>query len=145
MAVISVPKSLREQLGDQGADDLIELLNRALDESRDGTLALAEEKFERRLSEESSKLNQRISEEANRLDQRINTVANRLDQRITDEVASLRTELLTHAERTKADLIRWMFLFWGGQLAAISSASACPVMVYPIRGRLRSLTAPFSQ
>ncbi len=108
MAVISVPRSLREQLGDQGADDLVDLLNRALGESRDGTLALAAEKFERTLSEEIAQVNQRITEETNRL-----------DRRISEEIASLRTELLTHAEQTKADLIRWMFLFWVGQLAAI--------------------------
>ncbi len=115
-------------------------------ESRPGyepedTLVLSEEKFERRLSEETasvnqriseeanrldqriteeaSKINQRISEEVNRLEQRISEEANRLDQRITEEIATLRADLRTQIAQTRADLIRWMFVFWVGQLAAI--------------------------
>ncbi len=97
MAVISVPKSLRDQLGDQGADDLVDLLNRALGESREDILVLSEEKFERRLSEETASINQRI----------------------TEEIAALRADLRTQIAQTRADLIQWMFVFWVGQLAAI--------------------------
>jgi len=84
---------LREKLGEDGADSLVELLNRVSNHTRDDVLTFVEEKFEHRLSEEVAKVNQRI----------------------TDEIAMVRTDM--HALR--ADLIKWMFIFWAGQIGVI--------------------------
>ena len=35
-----------------------------------------------------------------------------------EDIANLRTEVLTKVAETKADLIKWMFIFWIGQLAS---------------------------
>jgi hypothetical protein len=49
MAVLSLPRPLREKLGDDGADALVDLLNKVNGETRADIITLAEEKFERRL------------------------------------------------------------------------------------------------
>ena len=50
MAVIAIPRPLREKLGDEGADALVELLGRVSEGERGDILSIAEEKFERRLA-----------------------------------------------------------------------------------------------
>ncbi|MBS1251463.1 MAG: hypothetical protein MAG451_00496 [Anaerolineales bacterium] len=93
LPVISVPRTLRQQLGDDGADDLVNLINRATEDAKEDTLVLAGERYERRLSEEISGVKQNIAE--------------------------TRAELQTQLAETKSELIRWMFIFWVGQLAAM--------------------------
>ena len=63
-------------------------------------LSFVEEKFERRLSEELGKVNDRLTTELGK---------------INVEFAKVRQEMA----EMKADLIRWMFIFWVGQLGAI--------------------------
>jgi len=72
---------------------LADPMNAVLDQARADTLALVIERFERRLTEEVGKVNERITQEVPKLQQ---------------QIADL-----------KADLIRWMFLFWVGQLGAM--------------------------
>jgi len=139
LPVISIPRTLRQQLGDQGTDDLADLLNRTAEEARRDTLVLAEEKYERRLSEELAVTNQNITDTRAELQQNITEVKTELQQNITEvraelqqNITEVKTELdqrITEVEsrlqtqlaETKADLIRWMFIFWVGQLAAILS------------------------
>lgn len=89
MPIVTVPKVLREKLGEEGADALVELINVANSQTKADVLTFVEEKFERRLSEEMSK--------------------------VSVEFAKVRQEMA----ELKADLIRWMFIFWVGQLGAI--------------------------
>ena len=89
MAVIAIPKVLREKLGEDGADSLVELINLSNQKVKEDVIELSAEKFERRLSEELSKL-------------RTEDIA-KLDKRITDEVAKLRVEMA----ELKTDLIKW--------------------------------------
>lgn len=59
-------------------------------------LEFVEEKFERRLTEEISKVNERIT-----------TEISKVNERITSENS-----------KTRADLVKWMFIFWIGQVGA---------------------------
>ena len=137
MEIITIPRVLREKLGDNGADSLVELLNRVSNHTRDDVLTFVEEKFEHHLSEEISKVNERITKEISKLDnrlteemgkvneriaeervsinQRITEEVAKVNQRVTDEIAMVRTDM--HALR--ADLIKWMFIFWAGQIGVI--------------------------
>jgi len=54
MTIIALPRVLREKLGDEGADSLIELINTATEKTKEDTLIFVEEKFERRLAEVKS-------------------------------------------------------------------------------------------
>ncbi len=151
MAILTVPKVLREKLGDDGVEALITLLNEAAHHERDNLLGILEERFERRVAEEGARLNQRIAEEVARLEVLLAETEKRLDQRITEEVAKLQqqiaavdnriteevaklqqqiaavdnritSEMAKMGERiagVRADLIRWMFIFWVGQIGTL--------------------------
>ncbi|MDZ7344383.1 MAG: hypothetical protein ONA90_07695 [candidate division KSB1 bacterium] len=93
MPVLTVKKPLREKLGDEATDALVDLINQAQAEQTNGILKFVEEKFERRLSEEISKLEVRLSQKISLLETKIS--------------------------ETRADLIKWMFIFWVGQVAVI--------------------------
>ena len=83
MAVIAIPRPLREKLGDDGADALVAVINEAAKNQREDVVSHVEERFERRLAEEIGKVRQEIAE-------------------------------------AKADLVRWMFIFWVGQIGVIT-------------------------
>ncbi|MDR7476411.1 MAG: DUF1640 domain-containing protein, partial [Armatimonadota bacterium] len=55
------------------------------------------------------------TEEVARLENRIAEEVAKLDRRITEEVARLRTQI----SDVRADLIRWMFVFWVGQIGVL--------------------------
>ena len=61
------------------------------------------------------KVNERIAEERISINQRITEEVAKVNQRVTDEIAMVRTDM--HALR--ADLIKWMFIFWAGQIGVI--------------------------
>ena len=104
MAVISIPKELRERLGEDGVDALVSVLSQVEASARDASILVVEERFERRVSEEGAKINMRITEEVAKI-----------NSRITEEVAKLRVEV----SKVQSNLIKWMFVFWLGQVGAI--------------------------
>jgi len=108
MPIITVPKALRDKLGEEGSDALVDLLNQSQDRQKEDILEFVEEKFERRLTEEIGKVNERLTDEIGKVNQRITSETAKLDKRITTEIAKVRT-----------DLIKWMFIFWIGQIGAI--------------------------
>ncbi len=77
-----------------------ELLNESGDVQKEDTMVLVEQKFEIRLSEETSKLDKRITEESAKLDKRIS--------KVSEKIAV-----------SKSDIIKWMFIFWLGQVTVI--------------------------
>lgn len=106
--LITVPKSLRDKLGEEAAAGLIELLNSQSQNSNESILTFVEEKFERRLSEEIAKLRTELNEG-------ISAVRNELNEKISSEISKLREE----NSKNQASTIRWMFLFWVGQIGAM--------------------------
>jgi hypothetical protein len=94
----SVPIALRERLGHDATLDLIDLLETSNREWRDRVLSVVTERFERRLTEDISAL--------------------RLE--FHDGLAGLRGEMAT----TRVELLKWSFLFWVGQVAAIAGLLA---------------------
>jgi len=102
---------LREKLGEEGTDALVELINLANGQTKADVLTFVEEKFERRLSEELGKLNERLTTEIGKVSERLTTEIGKVNM----EFAKVRQEMA----EMKADLIRWMFIFGVGQLGAI--------------------------
>ncbi|MEW6201125.1 MAG: hypothetical protein AB1546_04065 [bacterium] len=56
MAILTPPKILREKLGEDGVDALVELVNKANEKQKEDVLEFIEQKFERRLAEVKSDL-----------------------------------------------------------------------------------------
>lgn len=75
-SVILLPEVLRQKLGDQGAKELVDLINNATAGTKQDVMETSVDKFERRLSE------------------------------------------------TKADIIKWMFVFWLGQIGVVAGLLA---------------------
>ena len=80
------------------------LINQAQAEQKRDIVEFVEEKFERRLSEEISRLEVRLSEKIAGLDAK-------LSQRIANSDNKMNS--------VKAELIKWMLIFWAGQVAVI--------------------------
>ncbi len=93
MSIITIPKILREKLTDEGANALVEILDKVEDRSQAHTAETVELRFEKRLTEETTRLEKKIE--------------------------SVRADLEKKIESTKTDIIKWMFIFWIGQFASI--------------------------
>jgi len=108
MPVLTIKKPLREKLGEEAVDSLIDIFNQFQSEQKKDIIEIVEEKFERRLSEEISTLKvtllEKIAEGNNKLSEKIGEV----DKRLISEIS-----------KTRSDLIKWMFIFWAGQIAVI--------------------------
>lgn len=98
MQFAQIPEALRARLGEHATMQLVELAERVGQEASEQVLSLSVERFERRLVAESSQV--RVEMERG--------------------FAGLRQELAT----TRVELIRWSFLFWIGQVAAMLGAMA---------------------
>ncbi len=92
------------------------------DKTKGDVIDLSAEKFERRLTEEASKTNKRITTEVEKINERITIEVAKINERIMVEVAKLEgklTELDKKISEAQANLIKWMFIFWIGQIGAI--------------------------
>ena len=94
MAVIAIPPVLRDKLGNEGVEAFTEIIKEIDLEARKEAITITEERFERRLAEEIGKV--RI------------------------EIAETRAELKTEMERNRSETLKWMFIFWVGQIAVLS-------------------------
>ena len=135
--LITIPKILREKLGEEAAEGLVELLNNFSEHTHNSVISLAVEKFERRLAEELGKLRAELQEQhAEFREQHASLRAEltehneqlrselvgqnaNLRSEFTEQTEKLRSELFEKIERNQASTIRWMFLFWVGQIGTL--------------------------
>ncbi|CUU00517.1 hypothetical protein JGI1_00012, partial [Candidatus Thermokryptus mobilis] len=71
MPVVTIPRALREKLGDEATESLVEFLNQVLQGSKEDVISLSGEKFERRLAEEFAKFDSKLMEEVAKVNKRI--------------------------------------------------------------------------
>lgn len=102
MAVARVPQALAERLGEDGTDGLLTLLASAKTEWTDDVVTSAVERFESRLTTEISSL--------------------RVD--MTREMSALRQDFTKDLSSVRVELLKWSFLFWVGQVAAMAGLLA---------------------
>jgi bifunctional DNA-binding transcriptional regulator/antitoxin component of YhaV-PrlF toxin-antitoxin module len=112
MAVITVPRPLREKLGEEGTDALVALINEAGENNKQSVIEVVEERFERRLAEEMSK----VREEMSKLRIELSGETSKLRVELFGETSKLRTEM----RDLRANLVQWMFLFWIGQIGVLT-------------------------
>ena len=136
MPILTVPRPLEEQLGTEATNGLVEILNEMEKAAKEDVILIAEQKYERRLTEETAKLDKRITDEMAKLrsqdlpklDKRISEETAKLDKRITDEMARLRSEDLPKLGRmittSKVDMIKWMVALFMTQIGILTAIMA---------------------
>ena len=112
MGVIVVPRILQEKLGEEGSDAFVKVIKEIDNEVRREALVVAEEHFEVRLIEEMGKLRQEFSG----FKEEMRTELSEFKDSMGREISSLKVE----NAKTKADMIKWMFIFWIGQIGVLS-------------------------
>ena len=83
MPVITIPKALRDKLGDQASDALGDFVREIDLDARKDALALAEERLEKKLAIEIGKVNERITLELGKVNERITLESGRLSEQLT--------------------------------------------------------------
>jgi len=102
MAEMHVPPALADRLGADGTAGLRTLLASAKVEWTDDVVTSAVERFDRRVTAEISSL--------------------RVD--MTRELAALRQDFTKDLSAVRVELLKWSFVFWVGQVAAIAGLLA---------------------
>ena len=98
METLLVPGPVREKLGEAGSDGLVTMF---ADAHR-----LATASFERRVVEASVSFDRKVAD-----------ASASFERRLGEETSKLRLEMAG----LKFDLLKWNFLFWVGQLAAMTA------------------------
>ena len=144
MSIISIPKPLQEKLGEEGTDALVQVLNEYEKESKSSVFDIAEQRFEKSLVREIAGVRvelaggeklfeKRLTEEIAGVRVELAGAERRFEKRLIEEIASVRVELADSEKRlrveiadlrggidkSKSDTIKWMFLFWIGQIGAV--------------------------
>jgi hypothetical protein len=102
MSISNVPEPLAARLGNQAADGLVALLESTREEWTEDVVTLAVDRFERRLTTEISSL--------------------RID--VMRELSALRQDVTRDLSAVRVELLKWSFLFWVGQVAAMAGLLA---------------------
>jgi hypothetical protein len=144
MAIISIPKPLREKLGDEGTEALVQVLNENEKELRSSVIDFAEQRFEQSLSREIAGVRVDLADAEKRFEKHLTEeiAGVRVDLADTEkglraDIAGLREEMVRsdlsvrdelkadiadlrgRVEKSRSDTIKWMFLFWVGQIGAV--------------------------
>ena len=126
MPAVVIPRLLRDAFGDDVSESLVDFFNELLANSRQETIIFVEEKFERRLTEDLARLDKRITEEIGQLRQEMVEGNAQLRQEMVGGNAQLRTEMANVKAELSAQIadyharqLRWMFVFWIGQVGVI--------------------------
>lgn len=102
--IITIPEVLREMLGPEGTRALAELLNEVSVGTRGDVIEIAASRFEDRLADEIGTLRAEMHSEIGKLRAELHS-----------EIGKLRAEMGAFEGR----IIRWMFVFWIGQIGAL--------------------------
>jgi hypothetical protein len=113
MDIEDVPQPLAERLGNGGTRGLVALLDRTKAEWTDGVLTTAVDRFDRRLATEISAMRIDFAREMSSFRQDVHRELSASREGFTRELNSVRVEVL-----------KWSFLFWIGQVAAIAGLLA---------------------
>ena len=76
-------------------------------------------KVNERLTTEISKVNERMTEEIGKVNERMTEEMGKVNERMTEELSKVNERITAENSKTRADLIKWMFIFWIGQVGAL--------------------------
>ena len=115
VSIISIPRSLRDKLGDEASESLVEMLNQYSQENRESIIGSATQRYEIHLANEMSHLKTELK--ADIFDLREEMM--RIDHSIRSDLGSEISELRDEMHRNNTNVIKWMFVFWIGQIGAL--------------------------
>ena len=95
---------------------MVQLINQAQSEQKRDIVEFVEEKFERRLSAEISRLEGKLSGKIADCEVRLSEKIAALDARLSEKIMASDAK----TSSIKAELIKWMFIFWVGQVAVFA-------------------------
>jgi len=116
MDVDAVPAALRERLGAEATGGLLQLLDQAQREGRADVIAACTERFERRVVEEVAAVRVQLAHVEGSLRQDMAKMEVGLRQDMAKMEAGLRQDMAAG----RVELLKWCFLFWIGQVVAIT-------------------------
>src|SRR5687767_11079484 len=111
-----VPAPLRARLGIEATTGLLELLTHSHDEAREAVVLASAERFERRLVEEIAGVRVQIAQVESGLRQEMA----QLGATFRAETGEIRAGLREDMAAVRVDLFKWSFIFWIGQVVAIT-------------------------
>ena len=125
--VVILPHVIEQKLKEDERQEVIDFINGLVtntsSELKRDIIEIVEERFESKLSRElvNQKLEvvERIASSEIKLNERITKAEAQLNEKITTETEKLRTELVEKITNSKADTIKWMFIFWLGNVLTI--------------------------
>jgi hypothetical protein len=114
--VVILPHVIEQKLQEDERQEVIDFINGLVSntssELKRDIIEIVEERFEGKLSREL--VNQKLE-----LLERISSSEVRLNEKITTATEKLRSELVEKIANSKADTIKWMFIFWIGNVITI--------------------------
>lgn len=113
---VTVPDPLRQKLADDGSLALVQMFDEASRVMRDDFLEAATGRFERRLTEEIGKLRIEMATLRSDLRQEMATGLAGLREEMARGFAEVRAAIA----ESRADTIKWTFIFWTGQFVALA-------------------------
>ena len=146
MATRQLPDVLRDRLGEDGAAALLGFLIDAHEDWTENVLTAAIDRFDGRLASELSgmhvetmreisSLRQEMTQEISSFRQEVTREFSSVRQDMTQEASSFRHEMMQEFSSFRQDmtrdlasvrveLLKWSFLFWVGQVAAMAGLLA---------------------
>ena len=104
MAVISVPRELREKLGDPATDSLVDLLHQFGDEQRQDLIAVVEERFARHVAESRDALRSEMHTGHDALRSETHTGLDTLRSEMHAGFDALRSEMHTGLDTLRGEM-----------------------------------------
>lgn len=104
VVMLNLPLTLRERLGDEAAEALVALFNTWEQHVRGDVVEISVQRFERRLAETAAQLRGEMAQ---------------LETRLGGRMAALETRLTGRMAALETRVVRWMFVFWAGQIAIL--------------------------
>jgi hypothetical protein len=120
MELGQVPTALHARLGNEATVGLLQVLDRSHQEARQDLISACTERFERRLVEEVSALRVQIARDMAQLESSLRHDMVQLRADLQHQIATLGADLRQEIAAGRVDLFKWCFLFWIGQVLAIS-------------------------
>lgn len=127
MQIVLLPEVIEQKLKVEERKEVIDFINNLVADTSNGLkkdiIEILEERFEKKLSVElvnlKIELMEKISSLAVQLNDRITRTETQLNERITTSTEKLRAELVEKIANSKVETIKWMFIFWIGNVITI--------------------------